>query len=229
VHEISSPHFVTITNAGFNERLSIEQMSIAGLNYSEFLIQNDFCSGRQLEPSSTCSFEVTFSPSSGGFKEGYVNIFQMILICRWKGYSQRNRVHIRVSKSCRSKWRETVQAGLNYTIKWNAPAKAVKFTIKYSVDNGGRWETVANGVTGTSYDWSVPDPTNNKKQCRVKVIGFNNRDVKVGADTSDAPFTVEVLNLTYPNGGETFTSGDKPIITWESNIPLSTTWSFPIR
>ncbi|NJD55137.1 MAG: hypothetical protein FIA94_01890 [Nitrospirae bacterium] len=116
---------------------------------------------------------------------------------------------------------ESVAAGNPaYPIMWEAPAAATKFKLKYSVDNGTTWQAVVPGfVTGTSYDWPVPIPTNNKKQCLVKVIGFNDSNVKVGADTSDAPFTIEVLKLSYPDGGEAFTSGEQPIITWASNIP----------
>ncbi|HYQ48123.1 MAG TPA: hypothetical protein VEP69_03570, partial [Thermodesulfovibrionales bacterium] len=107
-----------------------------------------------------------------------------------------------------------------YPIMWEAPANATKFKLSYSIDGGTTWQAVVPGfVTGTSYNWPVPVPSNNKPNCLVTVKGYNDLNVKVGADSSDEPFTIEVLKLTYPNGGETFTSGDSPTITWASNIP----------
>jgi hypothetical protein len=39
----------------------------------------------------------------------------------------------------------------------------------------------------------------------------------VNSDRSDAAFTIEVLKLTSPNGGETFTVGDPVNITWTTH------------
>jgi len=113
---------------------------------------------------------------------------------------------------------EIVPAGDPYTIMWEAPATAMKFKLKYSMDNGTTWQAVAPGfLAGTSYNWQVPEPSKNKRACLLKLIGYNDSNVKIGADVSDAPFTIEVLKLAYPNGGETFTAADQPIITWVTN------------
>jgi hypothetical protein len=87
----------------------------------------------------------------------------------------------------------------------------------YSKNNGTTWITIANDVTGTSYNWKVPKPLANKGNCLVKVIGYNSSGVKVAEDTSDATFTIEVVKLTSPNGGETLTSGTIHTITWRTN------------
>ena len=50
-------------------------------------------------------------------------------------------------------------------------------------------------------NWTVPAPNGNKKSCLVKVILYDSSGGQVGADTSDDPFTIEVVELTYPNGG----------------------------
>ena len=63
-------------------------------------------------------------------------------------------------------------------------------------------------------DWTVPAPNGNKKSCLVKVILYDSSGRQVGADTSDDPFTIEVVELTYPNGGQTLTPGATEIITW---------------
>jgi hypothetical protein len=69
-------------------------------------------------------------------------------------------------------------------------------------------------VTGTSLDWTVPTQTGNKKKCLVKVTGFDALNKKLGADTSAAPFAIEVVRLTSPNGGEGLISGGPLTVTW---------------
>jgi uncharacterized delta-60 repeat protein len=113
---------------------------------------------------------------------------------------------------------EVIPAGEPYHITWEAPAKATKFKLQYSTNNGTTWQMAAPGLlTGTAYDWSVPVPSNNKRKCLLKLVGFDDNLVKIGSDKTDAPFTIEVLRLTYPNGGETFTSGNQLFITWTTN------------
>ena len=57
----------------------------------------------------------------------------------------------------------------------------------------------------------------NKGSCLVKVIGYDASDVKVGEDTSDGTFTIEVIRLISPDGGETLTSDTTHTITWTTN------------
>jgi len=112
---------------------------------------------------------------------------------------------------------EVIYSGSDYTIEWGAPLEMVSFKLKYSMDNGTTWKPIDSGITETSYDWPVPTPLKNKKNCLVKVIGYDGSDKKVGADESDSTFTIEVVKLTWPNGGETLTSGDIPTITWTTH------------
>jgi hypothetical protein len=70
-----------------------------------------------------------------------------------------------------------------------------------------------DGNPGT-HDWTVPVPNGNKKSCLVKVVLYDSSDKQVGADTSDDPFNIEVVELTYPNGGQTLTPGATETITW---------------
>lgn len=117
---------------------------------------------------------------------------------------------------------ESIPAGDLYSIAWEAPIDATKFKLQYSLDNGSTWKAIAPGfLTVTSYDWLVPVPSNNKHKCLVKVIaywvGYNGNDAKIGTDISDAPFTIEVLKLDAPNGGESLTSGSQFPITWTTN------------
>jgi hypothetical protein len=51
----------------------------------------------------------------------------------------------------------------------------------------------------------------------MSVEGFDGNRALVGKDTSDSMFTVEVVRLTSPNGGETWTSGNSYGILWTTN------------
>jgi Ser-Thr-rich glycosyl-phosphatidyl-inositol-anchored membrane family len=63
----SPPQLFTVTNQGLGI-LSVDAISIAGPNSSEFKTQNDGCSGLTVPPSETCTVEVVFTPTSGGLK-----------------------------------------------------------------------------------------------------------------------------------------------------------------
>jgi len=86
-----------------------------------------------------------------------------------------------------------------------------------SKNYGETWQQVAADITGTSYDWHVPIPWKDKRNCLLKVTGYNSLGMEVGEDTSDAPFTIEIVKVTSPNGGENLTSGSLYTITWETN------------
>jgi hypothetical protein len=104
-----------------------------------------------------------------------------------------------------------------YLIEWIAPPDADNFKLQLSVDNGATWSLIADPVPGpTSYSWMVDPPSKNKKQCLVKVTAFNG-NTKIGSDKSDSAFTIEVLKLNSPNGGEQLTSNVTHTITWTTN------------
>jgi hypothetical protein len=90
----------------------------------------------------------------------------------------------------------------------------------YSLDEGLTWIPIpktADFLTGTSYVWTVPKTWGNKNKCLVKVIGYKANGVEVGADISNATFTIQVVKLTSPDGEDTVTCGvPKPII-WTVN------------
>jgi hypothetical protein len=113
---------------------------------------------------------------------------------------------------------EAIPSGADFTIRWGAPPKASKLKLFYSVDNGTTWTPVKQGyVTGSSYEWTVPVVNGNRTKCFLKVVSYNNSGVKIGADKSDLPFTIEVVRLTLPNGGEPLTAGVETSITWTMN------------
>ena len=56
-----------ISNTG-TEDLIISSLFITGIDASEFVIQNDNCSGQTVVPLETCTVEVVFVPTSIGIK-----------------------------------------------------------------------------------------------------------------------------------------------------------------
>lgn len=112
---------------------------------------------------------------------------------------------------------EVIPSGSIYTISWNAPPEAEKFTLEYSKNNGQTWILIKDNVTGTSYNWTVPTPLKNRKNCLVKVIGYDASNVEVSEDTSDGTFTIEVIKVTSPNGQELWKAGTTHDITWTTN------------
>jgi hypothetical protein len=67
-----------------------------------------------------------------------------------------------------------------------------------------------------SHPWTVPTPPGNRANCYVKVVAYSNNTV-VGSDRSAKPFTIGVVKLLTPNGGEVLESGSSYPIQWEIN------------
>jgi hypothetical protein len=114
---------------------------------------------------------------------------------------------------------EVIPSGSTYTIQWEASSQTTRFRLEYSLDNGASWMPIpgADDVTGNSYDWSVPKPWGNKKACLVRVRGYDDSYKKVGADKSDAPFTIEVVRVDSPKGEDILISDNIYPITWTMN------------
>jgi hypothetical protein len=113
---------------------------------------------------------------------------------------------------------EIIFSGSSYTIAWYGAADVSSFDLYYSTDAGVAWVLIDDQVTGTrSYNWVVPTPTKNKKDCLLKVVGFDSTGDRVASDNSNRPFVIEVARLVSPNGGETLTSGDYVTVTWQTH------------
>jgi hypothetical protein len=114
---------------------------------------------------------------------------------------------------------EIIFSGSRYTIRWDSAPHVVTFNLLLSLDQGTTWTAIpgAQGITGASFDWSVPRPAGNKKKCLIKVTGFNAKGKKVGTHRSAAPFMIEVVKLTAPNGEETLFPDQMQPITWETH------------
>jgi hypothetical protein len=89
---------------------------------------------------------------------------------------------------------ETISAGSTYTVRWEAPSNAIKFRVYYSINKGYSWKSItAAYVMGKSYDWVVPTLSSSKKDCLIKVNGYDQYNTLVSYDRSDQPFRIEVV------------------------------------
>jgi hypothetical protein len=73
------------------------------------------------------------------------------------------------------------------------------------------------GVSGRTYGWQVPAIKGNKSTCKVRVKAFDTLGKGAGTDASDSAFTIEVLELDTPNGGEAVSSNTTAAIQWTTH------------
>jgi hypothetical protein len=85
---------------------------------------------------------------------------------------------------------EIIPAGSTYDIQFRKAPEISTVKLKYTLNNGMTWKTIASGIAGTSYPWSVPIPSKAKTKCKIKVIGYDAFGNKVGQDDSDETFTI---------------------------------------
>ncbi|WP_417266134.1 T9SS type A sorting domain-containing protein [Brumimicrobium sp.] len=101
------------------------------------------------------------------------------------------------------------------TLSWvNTSGLMGVYDVYYSTNGGSTYTSIANDLNSLNYNWTVPNiPTNN---ALIKVV-FNNQSCNF--DVSDATFTIGKRTpvLTYPNGGETLTSGCQINVTWDAS------------
>lgn len=78
-----------------------------------------------------------------------------------------------------------------HTITWTAASDAngdtLTYQIDYSIDNGTGWKGVASGVSGTSFNWTVPATPSAK--CLVRIRAYDG-SVYGPYDQSNAVFTI---------------------------------------
>jgi hypothetical protein len=114
---------------------------------------------------------------------------------------------------------EIIPAGLpQYSITWETPREAVKFTLSYSP---GRKIAKVGPVSSTI--WSVPLVTKNKASYRVHIKAYDSRNKKIGYNQSEHEFSIEVARITKPSLGNVCTSGQICTIRWTRSeyIPVT--------
>lgn len=211
----SPPQTFTITNTS-SVGLSFGQSSINGTGSSDFRITVDDCSGIMLAPGDVCTITAAYQPFSEGSRSVDLVVTYSDPAVRSLSIPLSGATFVKVTLLAPNGG-EIIPSGSHFPINWGAPTKAVKFNLTYSVDNGWTWRLIAAGVTGTDYDWTTPLQIANRPRTLVRVRGFNSKGVEVSRDRSNAPFTIEVVKLTSPNGGESLTSRAVKTITWTTN------------
>jgi bacillopeptidase F len=83
------------------------------------------------------------------------------------------------------------------TISWTKGPGVISVNIDVSRDNGATWRSIATQQIGTSFVWSVTDPSTVTAAARIRVS-----DARVSSsDMSDAPFTIlPDYRLDAPSG-----------------------------
>jgi len=108
-------------------------------------------------------------------------------------------------------------SGAPYAIRWShAGNVAGTVKIEYTLDNGGRWDYVTNGIPASldSFPWTTPDAVSS--QVKVRITHETNPQI---FDESDAPFElVKRFRVVQPNGGsnQVWYVGETNTIVWDS-------------
>jgi hypothetical protein len=122
---------------------------------------------------------------------------------------------------------EFLESGSSYPIQWEingTKSSVTKVNLYYTTDGGGSYVLIESIPTidpetrplAMGHPWTVPTPPGNRANCYVKVVAYSNNTV-VGSDRSAKPFTIGVVKLLTPNGGEVLESGSSYPIQWEIN------------
>lgn len=102
------------------------------------------------------------------------------------------------------------------TLEWYS-ATLDSFNLDYSTDNGATWTAITSNYTGYDYDWTVPDLLSD--ECFIRITDPADA-TNFGISTMFSIVELPTLTLVSPNGGETWTYGENPEISWiGTNLP----------
>ncbi len=214
----SSAQTFIVSNTG-QTNLYIKTITITGSNPTEFRIQNDNCSGKSVYPSSNCTVQAIFSPTSAGSKSANLSIPSNdpdtpTLNVPLSGTGvQTNGITVAIPNGGES-W----NAGGTYTIRWTYtgnPGSNVKIELfKNGVLNRTITSSTSIGSGGNgSYNWAIPATQTGGTDYKIKVTSTSNSSY---TDMSDNNFTIiaATITVTLPNGGENWRRGTTQTIRW---------------
>ena len=113
---------------------------------------------------------------------------------------------------------EVIPSGQPFTIVWEASQDIASFRVSYSMDNGVTWILLTlDRLAEKNLVWNVPTPKSSETSCLVKVAGYDAMGTKLWTDKSSDIFTIEVVDITSPAGGDTLTAGTPQAILWDTN------------
>jgi hypothetical protein len=105
------------------------------------------------------------------------------------------------------------------TIAWNS-SQVTNVKIDYSTDNGAVWQTVvaSTPASSQSYEWTIPNTYTNTALLRISEADNHSSFID---DTTSSVFTINLLYLKSPNGGEAYNVYDTTLITWHSHSTVA--------
>ncbi len=108
-----------------------------------------------------------------------------------------------------------VQTNRYQTIKWNFSNNITSVNLYYSTNNGAIWLPIGSkGITAAGeFNWLVPDNVSTNALIKVE----DNSAPTFIYDTSDTIFVISKLEVTKPDNGSLWASGDTKEIKWESS------------
>jgi hypothetical protein len=113
---------------------------------------------------------------------------------------------------------ETIQAGSSQSVTWSS-VNIENVKIEFSTNGGATWNLITGSTPSDGHFTWEPVPAVSSTICRIKVS-----DALDGspADLSDGNFaitnqTIQIMEVTSPNGGEEFLAGTTQNITWYSS------------
>jgi hypothetical protein len=220
IRTTSISHVFTIKNNGLGE-LEVGLVKITGRSIFDFQISSDFCSNKTLLPTEECLITLVFNPKTVGSKNASLAIpssdpLHPLLNITLSGLGLPAIVLTSPNGG------EVIPSGGNHLITWDSNPGVTTVDIQYSLNSGFTWTYIARNISGNSFNWTLPAIPKNSKAL-VKVIGKDSSNKILGSDKSNTTFLIEVVKVLTPNGGETFTSGEIPLlgITWNTNATIS--------
>jgi hypothetical protein len=109
---------------------------------------------------------------------------------------------------------ENWKGGSKQLIKWtSSDINNLKFD--FTTNNGLTWNTISDTITASlgQFEWTLPLLTSS--QCKIKLSDALHIDI---IDSSDNSFSIyrQFVEVTSPNGGETWIVGNTKRISWTS-------------
>jgi photosystem II stability/assembly factor-like uncharacterized protein len=110
---------------------------------------------------------------------------------------------------------EVIKSGTDFPITWTS-SFIQSIDIAYSIDNGNRWQTIADNVSASSgtFNWSVPEIITGSLKVRIR-----NSNDSLNLDISDNNASVSGIRIIDPVDGKLIIKDQDPFylsINWES-------------
>lgn len=97
-------------------------------------------------------------------------------------------------------------------ITWNS-AFVADVKIEFSSDNGTTWTEIVESASANAREYLWPAQNMLSDQCLIRIADVANPDIY---DITEAPFTLNDLQLVQPNGNGFYKTGSAVSVEWES-------------